>query len=171
MASAYPFCPKLMRSKLNVVTIVTKPKSEGISSRAKTTVEINWTAKTTPWANTVAPAPRTARRRNPPSTLVSWNSPFASKGFKVFPDTQRVLTSMWFRTAVLWVFAWALPYRALIVSARRRRRALSRLSLSSEGRSEPGWCKPWRLPMLYKRAECNSINTLRDNLSLNSPRQ
>src|ERR1700723_227093 len=78
-----------MSSKLNVVTIVTTPKSEGINSLARTTVATSWTPNTNPWANTVTPPPRTARPRKPPPTSVGWNLPVVSKGFKFSPETQR----------------------------------------------------------------------------------
>ena len=40
MASVNPFNPKLVSNRLKVVTIATRPKSEGVNRRASTTVEI-----------------------------------------------------------------------------------------------------------------------------------
>ena len=63
-----------------MVTMATTPKSAGVSSRARMTVLTTWTAKASAWANTVAAAPRTARRRNSPSLAIGWNAPLASNG-------------------------------------------------------------------------------------------
>ena len=48
-----------------MVTMVTMPKSLGVSNRARTTVEVNCTTNDAPDATIVIPAPRTATRRSP----------------------------------------------------------------------------------------------------------
>jgi hypothetical protein len=63
-----------------VVTIVTTPKSAGVSSRAKMTVLITWAARDSPEADIVAAAPRTARRRKSWLSALGQNAPLASKG-------------------------------------------------------------------------------------------
>ena len=76
-----PFNPKLRNNKLNVVTMVTIPKSAGVSNRARITVAPICTKRDVPDAKTVAPAPRTAARRNPLPVAIEQNLPAASKGF------------------------------------------------------------------------------------------
>jgi hypothetical protein len=83
IASVNPFTPKLTRSKLKVVTMVTKPKSAGVSSRASIMVDAIWIATPRPLEKMVAPAPRTANRRIAFSG--GRNAPMASKGFKWCP--------------------------------------------------------------------------------------
>ena len=63
-----------------MVTMVTTPKSAGVSSRARMTVLTTWAASDSAWADTVAAAPRTARRRNSPSSATGRNAPLASNG-------------------------------------------------------------------------------------------
>ena len=65
MASEKPLTPKFCRSKLKAVTIAIKPKSEGVSSRAKMTVLKRWIKNDNPLAKIVTPAPRMAFPFNP----------------------------------------------------------------------------------------------------------
>ena len=65
------------------MTMVTTPKSPGVSNRARTTVAAICRTKETPWAKIVTPAPRTAARRNPWPSAMGWKSPLESKGFKL----------------------------------------------------------------------------------------
>src|SRR5205814_10001857 len=88
-ASVKPFTPKLTSSRLKVVTIVTSPKSTGARSRAKTTVEKIWIARPRPEENTVTPAPRIARLRNPFKSAKGRKLPRSSNGFKRPPLTMR----------------------------------------------------------------------------------
>ena len=79
-ASVKPLVPKLIKSRLKVVTMVTTPKSAGVSNLARTTVGTTRSASDSAAADSVAAAPRTASRRSslPPAT--GWNAPLASNG-------------------------------------------------------------------------------------------
>src|SRR5688572_8726877 len=81
IASVKPFSPKFMNSKLNVVTIVSTPKSPGARIRASTTVPTIWTTKPNPCENTVTPAARTANLETLTPPEVEQKSPLRSNGF------------------------------------------------------------------------------------------
>src|SRR5438309_4148700 len=90
IASLKPFAPKLIRSRLKVVTIVTTPKSAGVSSLARITVPPICRTSDTPAADIVAAAPRTARRRNSLPSETGRKAPLASNGimfYRVEPPT------------------------------------------------------------------------------------
>ena len=70
--------------RLNVVTIVTTPKSAGVSSRAKMTVLIVWAARDSPEADIVAAALRTATRRKSWLPALGRNAPLASNGIILY---------------------------------------------------------------------------------------
>jgi len=78
-----PASPKLASSRLKVVTIVTSPKSLGVSSRAKITVPDICIMKTDAWAKTVTPALRTVRLASCPSSARSRKFPRSLKGLKL----------------------------------------------------------------------------------------
>ena len=90
-----PFNPKLVSSRMKVVTIATNPKSDGVNSRASTTVETIWTPKPRPPESSVKPAPRTASCRVSPWSTPGRKLPLASKGLKLAPNQSllRNLTS------------------------------------------------------------------------------
>src|SRR5258707_8467056 len=85
MASVNPLSPKLVSSRLAVVTIVTRPKSFGDSSRARTTVADNWTPNASAWESTDTPALWTPSWRTSLPSMATRNAPLASNGFKVPP--------------------------------------------------------------------------------------
>jgi hypothetical protein len=62
------------------VTMVTTPKSAGVSRRARITVLITWAARVSPEADTVAAALRMARRRNSWLPALGWKAPLESNG-------------------------------------------------------------------------------------------
>src|SRR5271157_1461642 len=97
IASVNPFSPKLDSRRLKVVTMVTTPKSAGVSSRARTTVAAICTANDTPWAKTITPAPRTAVRRSPSALAMGWKAPLESKGFNccLLPGRGECMTGRW----------------------------------------------------------------------------
>src|ERR1700678_833608 len=82
-ASVRPASPKLAKSKLNVVTIVTNPKSAGPRILARMSILMRLIAKTEPWANTVIPAFRTVDFDNSAFSVGPWNFPVASNGCKL----------------------------------------------------------------------------------------
>ena len=63
-----------------MVTMVTTPKSAGVSRRARTTVPTTWSCERQPRSRNVAAAPRTARRRNSPLPATGLKAPLASNG-------------------------------------------------------------------------------------------
>src|SRR5215831_7354549 len=79
-ASVKPFSPKLLRSRLKVVTMATIPKSAGARSRDRTTVLATWMAVVAPVPEIVAPALRTAIRLNSLPSATGWKAPRASNG-------------------------------------------------------------------------------------------
>src|ERR1700722_18101574 len=86
IASINPLMPKLASRRLNVVTMVTTPKSPGVKIRARMTVLNTWAPSASAEAETVAAAPRTARRRNSWPPFPGSKAPLASNGiiFYVF---------------------------------------------------------------------------------------
>ena len=84
-----------------MVTMATTPKSAGVSSRARTTVGTTCSASDSAWADTVAAAPRTARRRNSLPSATGWNAPLASNG-----DMSRAIN---LGQSVAWCIAWHMP--------------------------------------------------------------
>ena len=82
-SSAKPFRPKPRNRRLNVVTIVTTPKSDGCSNLAKTTTDAIWTANVLVDPAIAAPAPRTADRRSSSPVAIGVKCTVGLKGFHV----------------------------------------------------------------------------------------
>ena len=72
------------------MTMVTKPKSVGVSRRARIIVAIICVDSVITPAAKVAPAPRTVSRRSspPPVRTIGTNSPSLRNGFKLAPAEQ-----------------------------------------------------------------------------------
>src|SRR5215471_8944999 len=79
-ASVNPLRPKLPKSALKVVTMVTTPKSAGIKSRPRITVLITWAPSDPPEVDMVTAAPRTAWRRMLVTGDMERNAPLLSNG-------------------------------------------------------------------------------------------
>src|ERR1019366_10721805 len=71
-------------------------KSAGVNRRARMTVLITWSARFSPLADTVAPAPRTARRRNLLPSTTERKAPLASNGvIRSLRDDSKLTSQIW----------------------------------------------------------------------------